>query len=568
MSSPTGSTGTATNPNPLKSTPGLFLNSLQPLFSNLCGERGDDTSEEQAIRLHTHSIGWYSFAPYPFVKRARAFLNLQKPILAIGDCVRAIRICQIAQGRPVPGLGVVAKVEDVLKWNARFICANVTDIGDGMELAADITKLAEDAGILLMECGRSLDAHPETLKPVLQSVFGLVPQFEARHFIPWSERRIAEIKGEVVSDERKYSVIIQHEQCPYSITELSREVTSLDTVWGHLKGFVDHNLAVHPRPSIMLPSGGAEKSSQPLGMIAATEIPARAIISHDKTDLVIQDTANKEPPYRCENCWKEVFTFGPAGGQICCFHARRPTDNKPYAPTVYCSPICKYENRGKHERMHRVLITSAYEAAAAGNDFPLFVAKAMCFADAAQTGNHPLNLSPLKSTLETYGPQTKHYFSIIHDLLLPWDTLLHLGYNIFGDRRCETWVLLSLKHKWLHNNRVKSGLKMVFPIRAFYNHSCDSNAMVGTATRRTQDGRREVKKPVNEEIVFARKRIQAGEEVTISYIGSGAAKMKKAAREKALRKVGIEVCLCPLCIKERKEAEEREAKRSAKKGWF
>ena len=71
-----------------------------------------------------------------------------------------------------------------------------------------------------------------------------------------------------------------------------------------------------------------------------------------------------------------------------------------------------------------------------------------------------------------------------------------------------------------------------------------------------------MKKPANEEIVPARKRIQAGEEVTISYIGSGAAKMKKAVREKALRKVGIEVCLCPLCIKERNKAEER------KKGGF
>ena len=137
----------------------------------------------------------------------------------------------------------------------------------------------------------------------------------------------------------------------------------------------------------------------------------------------------------------------------------------------------------------------------------------------------------LQEMVQSVGPQTKHHFSIIDDLLLPWDTLLNPGYTIFGDRRCTTWVLLSLKHKWLHNNRVKNELKMVFPIRAFYNHSCDSNAMVGTATRKTQDGRGEVKKPVNEEIVFARKRIQAGEEVTISYIGSGAAKMKRLYRK-------------------------------------
>ena len=92
--------------------------------------------------------------------------------------------------------------------------------------------------------------------------------------------------------------------------------------------------------------------------------------------------------------------------------------------------------------------------------------------------------------------------------------------------------------------------------------------MVGTATRKTMEGRREVQKPVTEEIVFARKRILAGEEVTISYIGSGAAKMKRAVREKALKKVGIEVCLCPLCVKERKEAEERAAQRAARKKWF
>ena len=569
--STTKATTSAPDPGSRRITRGIFQHSLQPLYDTLYGGRGDATPDDYAVRLHTHNIGWYSFAPYPFVQRARALFNLRKPVLAIGDCVRAIRLCQMAQGKPFPGLGLVTRMEDVLKWNARYINECMKGEEDHKVAAADMTKLAKEAGLLLMECARTLGAHPAGLRLVLQPVFELVPQFEQRHYIPWENSRMAEMdgdRGEVAADGLEFTALIQHDQCKYSITELSREVASLDTVWGHLKGFVDHNLAVHPKPSVMLPLDAAEGSSQPLGMIAATEIPARAIVSHDKTDLVIQDTASKGPPYRCENCWKEVLDFGPATGHVCCFHARSTTDNVPYAPTVYCSPNCQYEDRLKHRRIHRVLLTSAYEAAAAGNDFSLFVAKAMCLADTPQAGTHPLNLSPLKSTLEQYGPQTQHRFSIINDLLVPWDTLLNLGYNIFGDRRCQTWVLLSLKHKWHHNRRVKHGLKMVFPIRAFYNHSCDSNAMVGTATRKTKGGRIEVEKPVTEELVFARKKIQAGEEVTISYIGSGAAKMKRPAREKALRKVGIEVCLCPFCVKERKEDKEKAAQQSAKKGWF
>lgn len=108
---------------------------------------------------------------------------------------------------------------------------------------------------------------------------------------------------------------------------------------------------------------------------------------------------------------------------------------------------------------------------------------------------------------------------------------------------------------------------MMFPIRAFYNHSCESNAIAGLPIYKGKNevllkaSQAEKDRPVNEEVIFAKRAIKKGEEVTISYIGSGISKLSKKQRVKALRKVGIDFCECTLCKRERDADEERKKKR-------
>lgn len=539
----------------------------------------DESPDERTVRTHTADISWYKHVPFLFLRRAHAYYKLEEFILAIGDCIKAIRLCELASGKAVPGQHVV-QIRHILEANASYVPRNLSQNGPDYELATDFTKIAEESGLLLMIAAMSLPANPDSVKLVLKPVMEIVPDFETSHYQPWYDRYMAE--GMVVmSDEVRemlkrlkemgpqYTAMIEHTNSKYNNIELSREFMGLERVSQHLRTSVDPRLIVWPQKSTMIGHDRELKAGEgfEVGMIAQTEIPRNGQISHDHTNIVVQDTGNTEAPYRCERCWKTVWQYTPTTGLVCCWHAEKKKKEKQldvYAPTVYCSAQCQFEHRNLHRKFHRAIITSAYEAAAAGNDFPLFVATIVSPLSPQQ---HPLTVGPIKSTLEQFGPRTRRVFSMTDDLIAPWNTLLDLRFDIFSDRRFETWVLLSMKHKWERNKRIKGNIKLMFPIRPFYNHSCDSNALCGYAVRK---GVSNVAGDfqVNSEKVYAKRIIQKGEEVTINYLGSGAKNMKKAARVNALKSLGIDFCECNLCTKERRELEEKEKKKKEKKGWF
>lgn len=530
----------------------------------------EETLDQKVIRAFTNDIQIFKFVPFLYLVRANSFFNLRHPMLAIGDCCKAIRLVEIASGyKNVAGLDVCDTTK-VLETNMQYCRECLVEGSEDWVQASDFRALVKDVGYILLEAASLMGANPDSLEDVLGSVFEIVPEFRETVWGPYYDKVLAEAMVNEDAKEdleylknkgRAWTAVVENMNEELDTIELSRERLGLQTVLKYMAR-VDPKLLVCPMKSVELTWDGADDEEQQgtthMGMIAQYDILAKAKISHDKTNIVIQDTGNTKPPYRCDNCWKVVYDFGPTSGLVCCYHAVTRDKEAPMAPTVYCNAMCKYENRYIHELWHQAETNTAYEAAAADNDFPLFVAKLWTMKHAT----HPLKTIEMQCTLAQFGPHTRHDFSIQRDLIDPWDTLLELKFDVFGDMRFETWVMLSLKHKWDNNKRIKNDLKMVFPIRAMYNHSCNSNAMVAVALSKRGGDAEEL--PVNQEVVYARREINEGEEVTISYIGGGAHAMPRKQRALALKNVGIGYCECLFCYSQREEETRKKDRRKKK----
>jgi len=535
----------------------------------------EETLDQTVIRTFTNDIQIYKFVPFLYLVRANSFFNLRHPMLAIGDCLKAIRLVEIATGYKHVVEHLVCDMNKVMEKNAEYCRQCLVEESDDWVQANDFNALAKDAGSVLVEAANMLGANPDSLEDVLKSVFEIVPDFRQEIWVPYYDKVLAEatVDEELKADMeylqakgRVWTAVVENMNEELDTIELSRETLGLQTVFNYMKK-VDPKLRVRPMMAQVLTWDGEDNEQQQgtthMGMIAQYDIPMKGKISHDKTNIVIQDTGNTKPPYRCDNCWKVVYDFGPTSGLVCCYHATVAGTGAPMAPTVYCNDMCKYENRYLHQYWHQAETNTAYEAAAEGNDFPLFVA----WLYTLQQGTHPLKMAEMQCTLAQFGPHTRHDFSIQRDFIGPWDTLLELDFDIFGDLRFETWVLLSLKHKWDNNKRTKDGLKLVFPIRAMYNHSCNSNAMVAMALSKGGGKKAAVaaeELPLNQEVVYARVAIEKGEEVTISYIGGGAMTMPRRERALELQKNGIEYCECLHCSVQREEEKKRDRRKKKK----
>ena len=525
----------------------------------------EETLDQKVIRVFTNDIQIYKFVPYLYLIRANAFLNLRHPKLAIGDCCKVIRLVEIVTGYKHAVRNLVCDMDTVMEVNAMYCKDCLVEESEDWIQANDFSALAKEAGYVLLEAAYMLGSNPDSLEDVLKSVFKLVPGFRHEVWGPYYEKVMAELVtdqdlkadlGYLKEKGRVWTSVVENMNEELDTIELSREEPGMQTVYNYMKN-VDPKLQVRPMKAQELTWGGEDDENQQgtthMGMIAECDIPIKGKISHDKTDIVIQDTGNTQAPYRCDNCWKVVYDFGPTSGIVCCFHATANGTGAPRAPTVYCNDMCKYENRNLHQLWHQVETNTAYQAAAADNDFPLFVARLYTL----KRGTHPLRMPEMQCTLTQFGPHTRHDFSIQRDLIDPWNTLLELSFDIFGDLRFETWVLLSLKHKWDNNKRVKDGLKLVFPIRAMYNHSCNSNGMVAMALSKGGKKAAAEELPLNQEVVYARVAIEKGEEVTISYIGGGAKSMPRKQRALELQKSGIGYCECLYCSAQREEEEKK-----------
>ncbi|RPB22830.1 hypothetical protein L211DRAFT_839203 [Terfezia boudieri ATCC MYA-4762] len=539
------------------------LNYTNEYLWNLAGKANpEETLDQKVIRTFTNDIQIYKFVPYLYLVRASSFFNLRHPVLAIGDCCKAIRLVEIATGYKHAVGQSVCDTNKVMEMNAEYCSECLVEESQDWVQANDLSALARDAAYVLLEAANLLGANLDSLEDILKSVFVIVPNFMEEVWAPYYDKVMAEamIDKEMKADMeflkkkgRVWTAVVENMNEELDTIELSRETLGLRTVLKYMKK-VDPKLQVSPMKSVELTWDGEDNDQQQgtthMGMIAQYDIPMKAKISHDKTDIVIQDTGNTKAPYRCDNCWKVVYDFGPTSGLVCCYHATVKRTGAPMAPTVYCNEMCRYENRHLHEQWHQAETNTAYKAAAEDNDFPLFVARLYTL----KKGTHPLKIAEMQCTLAQFGPQTRHEFSIQRDLIDPWDALLELNLNIFGDLRFETWVLLSLKHKWDNNKRIKGGLKLVFPIRAMYNHSCDSNAMVAMALSKGAGKNVATEElPLNQEVVYARREIREGEEVTISYIGGGATAMPRKQRALELSKIGIGYCECLYCYRQREE---------------
>lgn len=157
---------------------------------------------------------------------------------------------------------------------------------------------------------------------------------------------------------------------------------------------------------------------------------------------------------------------------------------------------------------------------------------------------HPLTA---RLTPNTIGPQT-HSFTYFEHIILPLRTLEALGINIFTDFRFDTWVLQTLRRR-IDNNNTGKEVHGVWPRMAMCNHSCEPNV----AYSPDEEGSAVL-------CLKARRRIEAGEEVCVSYIEDEDDDVVGGRRYRLLHWLGCE-CQCGRCLREEaaaaKESEQR-----------
>ena len=137
----------------------------------------------------------------------------------------------------------------------------------------------------------------------------------------------------------------------------------------------------------------------------------------------------------------------------------------------------------------------------------------------------------------------------LHDhVVAPVKILQTLGVDVFKDMRFDSWALQTLIHR-IENNRHynKKGEEVhsaICPLLCMFNHDCNPSAQWTTPPQANCPG--------GPALVFAKRDIKAGEEISITYIGEIPLEIDR--RERLVYHLGCE-CRCKRCENEREEAQ-------------
>lgn len=141
-------------------------------------------------------------------------------------------------------------------------------------------------------------------------------------------------------------------------------------------------------------------------------------------------------------------------------------------------------------------------------------------------------------------PRPFRFEAVVKEPLLYLESL---GIDIFLNRRFESWVLMTIRHR-LRNNQAKVYLEPsevegdtevviegVWPRHAMFNHSCAPNAMVAPMQDNPGPG------------VYTTRPIKAGEEICISYLEGGTSTDPREVRSEKLKHWLGTQCTCARC---------------------
>ncbi len=138
-------------------------------------------------------------------------------------------------------------------------------------------------------------------------------------------------------------------------------------------------------------------------------------------------------------------------------------------------------------------------------------------------------------------------FKLYDNVVAPVKILQSLGVDIFKDMRFDAWALQTLISRIENNmNNTKKGEVMysaICPLFCMFNHDCDPSAHW---TTRPQPNR-----PGGPLLVFAKRDIKAGEEISVTYIGE--IPLESDRRARLVSQIGC-VCHCSRCEKEWEDA--------------
>jgi len=272
------------------------------------------------------------------------------------------------------------------------------------------------------------------------------------------------------------------------------------------------------------------------GVTATTSIARGELVISDHFVFAGRDVQDFRPKNKiCNHCLGDIKTWTAR----CC----------PDCMTMHCSKICAKWASTYHSALCRVDFSWLDDWARNKTSHDpytnqvVLLVRLLAYA-VDNIGTAPLdNLYLSRFTAGYRANPTTFPLSFIAMIVQPTRILDSLGIDIFKDHRYDTWVIQVLLDRIIMNYgchaRVGEGSPFFLGgIYSMFNHSCEPNLFNDPehATRQAMPK------------LFARRDIQAGEELTVSYIALG---LPYEQRSQSLI-TWFDPCLCTLCKEDRR----------------
>jgi hypothetical protein len=282
---------------------------------------------------------------------------------------------------------------------------------------------------------------------------------------------------------------------------------------------------------------GLHSPEDSYGMFAKQKISRGCEFLVETTVLLGLDN----PKRRCSYCCKPVHQHLAAAISICCgkrfcssYCHEKAKSTFHHSSAIYCAGDLDTDAALEQ------LVDGTSEENVIQQRLRYRVLQYTIMESTKRTASHPLLSELTRGLVPCFS--NPYRFSIFQDVHLPLKMLKNLGVNIFENHQFDTWVLQMLFSKIRANSwdgitedeRLVIGVSQLY---SFLNHSCRLNV------RLVQKGRRLT--------MIAKKFIQPGDELCVSYLDKRKLKLPVDQREQLLV-TWFPHCLCARCDKERK----------------
>jgi hypothetical protein len=487
-------------------------------------------------------------------------LKLRYPDLACGDAYKALQLVAFSRAGNVKLTHCVrldVATELVTKESNSGILATefVASSNGSNQISARIDELEHNAVVVLAEGLLMSNSFSECLDVIRQNSnkFPESPRMFALHktakLALAHETSAQKAAGSSQQDIHEYiaSGSVNVAAYPWMNTEASTRSDIIHNINDNLKRASREQCYVkrsNIRDDVPLHDPEeVEEAAEILGVFAKTNIARGRRVLKDYTCLCAVDDTTR----RCSACG-DVLPSDPVEQFCCklkyCSEVCRGRANTFYHAAVCGKDLIQYNDARQSLSAKKVAVTESR-----------LMLRALAFA-VNFSNLHPLLVPVISRLTSPRGgarSEQRFAFSLCKHIIEPIDILTRLGIDVYANQNFDTWVILTIEARLRVNSRdnideISSNPYYIAinPLYTFFNHSCCPNVTY-------EESKKGPSSTLRMKMV---KRVQAGEELFISYLSEEDLQLDVSERQEKLRPWFGHDCQCTRCAKEIKEQDD------------